>query len=250
MGKKNVCVAFSTQKGGAGKTTLTVLIASYLYYMKGYSIAVVDCDYPQYSIARMRERDIRMATDDEHYKALAYEQFTRLDKKMYPVITSVPDKAAETVRALVEMDKYDLIFLDLPGTVNAEGILYTLSKMDYIFCPISADRVVLESSLRFASRINEKLIVSGKSNIKGLHLVWNLVDGREKTELYEVYEQVIAELGLDVLKTFLPDSKRFRRELSAGHRPLFRSTMFPADRALIKGSNLDALAEEIIDIIK
>ena len=148
------------------------------------------------------------------------------------------------------MDKYDLIFLDLPGTVNAEGILYTLSKMDYIFCPISADRVVLESSLRFASRINEKLIVSGKSNIKGLHLVWNLVDGREKTELYEVYEQVIAELGLDVLKTFLPDSKRFRRELSAGHRPLFRSTMFPADRALIKGSNLDALAEEIIGIIK
>lgn len=148
------------------------------------------------------------------------------------------------------MDKYDLIFLDLPGTVNAEGILYTLSKMDYIFCPISADRVVLESSLRFASRINEKLIVSGKSNIKVLHLVWNLVDGREKTELYEVYEQVIAELGLDVLKTFLPDSKRFRRELSAGHRPLFRSTMFPADRALIKGSNLDALAEEIIGIIK
>ena len=114
MGKKNVCVAFSTQKGGAGKTTLTVLIASYLYYMKGYSIAVVDCDYPQYSIVRMRERDIRMATDDEHYKALAYEQFTRLDKKMYPVITSVPDKAAETVRALVEMDKYDLIFLDPP----------------------------------------------------------------------------------------------------------------------------------------
>ena len=72
----------------------------------------------------------------------------------------------------------------MPGTVNAEGILYTLSKMDYIFCPISADRVVLESSLRFASRINEKLIVSGKSNIKGLHLVWNLVDGREKTEQY------------------------------------------------------------------
>lgn len=103
MGKKNVCVAFSTQKGGAGKTTLTVLIASYLYYVKGYSIAVVDCDYPQYSIVRMRERDIRMATDDEHYKALAYGQFTRLDKKMYPVITSVPDKAAETARALVEM---------------------------------------------------------------------------------------------------------------------------------------------------
>lgn len=53
-----------------------------------------------------------------------------------------------------------------------------------------------------------------------------------------------------MLKTFIPDSKRFRRELSAGHRPLFRSTMFPADRSLVRGSNLDALAEEIIGIIK
>lgn len=249
MKKKNVCVAFSTQKGGAGKTTLTVLTASYLYYVKGYSVAVVDCDYPQYSIARMRERDIRMATEDDYYKRLAYEQFTRLDRKMYPVITSVPEKAAETARTLVEKDRYDLIFLDLPGTVNAEGILYALSQMDYIFCPVSADRVVLESSLRFASRIGEKLVATGRSNIKGLYLVWNMVDGREKTELYEVYEQVIAELGLKMLKTFLPDSKRFRRELSAGHRPLFRSTMFPADRALVRGSHLDALVEEIAEIV-
>ena len=50
MEKKNLCVAFSTQKGGAGKTTLTVLVASYLHYVKGYGVAVVDCDYPQYSI--------------------------------------------------------------------------------------------------------------------------------------------------------------------------------------------------------
>ena len=54
MEKKNLCIAFSTQKGGAGKTTLTVLVASYLHYVKGYDVAVVDCDYPQYSIAEMR----------------------------------------------------------------------------------------------------------------------------------------------------------------------------------------------------
>ena len=33
-------VAFSTQKGGVGKTTFTVLAASYLYYLKGYDVAV------------------------------------------------------------------------------------------------------------------------------------------------------------------------------------------------------------------
>lgn len=249
MERKNLCIAFSTQKGGAGKTTLTVLVASYLHYVKGYDVAVVDCDYPQYSIAEMRERDLQMATEDDHYKRLAYEQFTRLNKKMYPVVKSIPEKAAETARALQNKGKYDFIFFDLPGTVNKEGVIYTLSLMDYIFSPISADRVVLESTLRFGSRLKEKIIVTGKSRIKGLHLIWNLVDGREKSELYKVYEQVIADLGLKVLRTFLPDSKRFRRELPATHKALFRSTLFPADRTLLKGSNLEALIDEILDIV-
>lgn len=55
--KTPLYVAFSTQKGGVGKTTFTVLVASYLYYLKGYDVAVVDCDYPQHSIAGMRKRD-------------------------------------------------------------------------------------------------------------------------------------------------------------------------------------------------
>ena len=45
-GKTPLYVAFSTQKGGVGKTTFTVLAASCLHYLKGYDVAVVDCDYP------------------------------------------------------------------------------------------------------------------------------------------------------------------------------------------------------------
>ena len=37
--KTPLYVAFSTQKGGVGKTTFTVLAASYLYYLKGYDVA-------------------------------------------------------------------------------------------------------------------------------------------------------------------------------------------------------------------
>ena len=44
MAKDPIYLAFSTQKGGAGKTTLTVLVASYLHYVKGYDVAVIDCD--------------------------------------------------------------------------------------------------------------------------------------------------------------------------------------------------------------
>lgn len=57
MKKKPVFIAFSTQKGGVGKTTFTVLTASYLHYACGYNLIVVDCDYPQFSINAMRQRD-------------------------------------------------------------------------------------------------------------------------------------------------------------------------------------------------
>ena len=133
--------------------------------------------------------------------------------------------------------------------VGVSGIHRLLSNMDYIIAPISADRVVLESTLRYMTVVNDVIRKTGVSNIKGTYLVWNMVDGREKSELYEVYEQVIAELGLQVLKTFIPDSKRFRRELSAGHRPLFRSTLFPADRSLLRGSNIDALTDEVLTLL-
>lgn len=249
MEKEPVYLAFSTQKGGAGKTTLTVLVASYLHYVKGYDVAVVDCDYPQHSIAGMRQRDLKLALEDNHYKALAYEQFTRLGKKAYPVVESSTERAIDDADRITEQAAFDLVFFDLPGTVNNPSVIRALSNMDYIIVPISADRVVLESTLRYMTVVNDVIRKTGVSNIKGTYLVWNMVDGREKSELYEVYEQVIAELGLQVLKTFIPDSKRFRRELSAGHRPLFRSTLFPADRSLLRGSNIDALTDEVLTLL-
>ena len=38
---KEIFVAFATQKGGIGKSTVTALAASYLHNVKGYNVAVV-----------------------------------------------------------------------------------------------------------------------------------------------------------------------------------------------------------------
>ena len=249
MKKQPVYLAFSTQKGGAGKTTLTVLVASWLHYVKGYNVAVIDCDYPQHSIAEMRQRDIKLALENEHYKGMAYEQFTRLNKKAYPVIESSTQKAIDDAERITGQADFDFVFFDLPGTVNNPSVIKALSNMDYIIAPISADRVVLESTLRYMTVITDMVKKTGVTTIKNMYLVWNMVDGREKSELYEVYEQVIAELGFNLMKTFLPDSKRFRRELSPLNKPLFRSTLFPVDRSLLKGSNIEELTDEILSLI-
>lgn len=60
MKKEPLFVALSNQKGGVGKSTLTVLLASYFHYHKAKNVLVVDCDYPQHSMMTLREWDIKM----------------------------------------------------------------------------------------------------------------------------------------------------------------------------------------------
>ena len=249
MEKETLFISFATQKGGMGKTALTVLTASYLHYVKGYNVAVIDCDYPQHSIVEMRERDVEQVKNNPYYKQLAYIQFKNLQKKAYKVEESNAADAIAVAEGLRRENDLNFIFFDLPGTLNTKGVVKTLAMMDYVFIPVSADRVVLESTLQFATTIHDNLITTGKTNIKELFLVWNMVDGRERTELYEAYDNAIAELGLQVMQTVIPDTKRFRREMTETKRPVFRSTLFPVDKSLVKGSNIEELVSEICSIV-
>ena len=109
-------------------------------------------------------------------------------------------------------EEYDIVLFDLPGTVNNQGVAKTVSLMDYIFCPVAADKLILESSLAFAMKVRDEIMTLPDSSIKEMHMVWNLVDARERTELYDRYEEVFEEQLLPTLKTRLPDTKRYRRE--------------------------------------
>lgn len=251
MKKETIYVAFSTQKGGVGKSAFTVLAASYLHYTKGLNVAVVDCDYPQYSIHALREREKKQIESDEFYREMVVNHFAALNKKSYTILCSKADSAIAQSQEFLANDpkEYDVVFFDLPGTVNTKGVIETLSSVDYIFTPIIADRFVLESSLNFASKLNEAIVINQSNRLKGIHLFWNLVDGREKTDLYSIYEEGINSLGLSVLKTTIPDTKRFRKEMSLDKRVPFRSTLLPADRRSLKSTNIKELIDEICSII-
>ena len=168
-------VAFSTQKGGAGKTTLTVTVASYLYYCKGLKVLVVDCDYPQYSIDEMRKREKMLLDLSPSFKKTFSDTLVRTKLKPFPVLVCPPEEAMSKVKELVESgDDIDIVFFDLLGTVNNRGVVTVANCMDMIVVPISADKVVLESSLAYALKLQEWL-TTGKSQLKGVHMLWNMV---------------------------------------------------------------------------
>ena len=81
---------------------------------------------------------------------------------------------------LLPQGDFDYVFFDLPGTINNEDLIHSLAGMDYLVAPISADRVVMESTLNYAVVVKEHIMGREKSRMKGLYMLWNMVDGREK----------------------------------------------------------------------
>ncbi|AZA95654.1 ParA family protein [Chryseobacterium shandongense] len=249
--KRTLKISFSTPKGGVGKSTITALVASVLHFRLGYNVLVMDCDFPQHSLASMRERDLKTIMQNDYHKRAAMKLYQSINKKAYPIISCKAENALTTAEEYIKSSPVtpDITFFDLPGTANTKGVLTTLRAMDFIFSPISADRLVMESTLSFTKAFLG-LPESHESNKEQkMWLFWNLVDGREKTGLYEAYQRVINELNLLVMETKIMDSKRFRKETDDTENYVFRSSLLPAEPQLLKATRMDLFFEEFLKIV-
>ncbi|WP_418219363.1 ParA family protein [Chryseobacterium glaciei] len=250
--KKPLKISFSTQKGGVGKSTFTTLVASLLHFRLGYNVLIMDCDFPQHSLGKMRDRDMKTVMQNEYHKKAALKLYQQINKKAYSIIRCKADDALEKAAEHVDDSAlhFDFIFFDLPGTANTSGVLTTLKVMDFIFSPITADRLVVESTLSFATAL---LKLAGTVSVEAEQsywLFWNQVDGREKTTLYDAYQTVIKELELNVMQTRIMDSKRFRRETEESGNYIFRSSLLPPEEKLMRMTRLDLFIQEFLKIVK
>ncbi len=248
--KETLKISFSTQKGGVGKSTMTTLLASVLHYRLGFNVLVMDCDFPQHSLTNMRERDKKTIMQNDYHKRAAMKQFQTINKKAYPIIKCKAENALEKASEYVSRSAVqpDVIFFDLPGTANTKGVLTTLKTMDFIFSPITADRLVVESTLGFTKAFLQLPKTTEGNEKQELWLFWNQVDGREKTGIYDAYQSVIKELNLPIMGTRIMDSKRFRKETDDTAGYVFRSSLLPAETQLMKITKMDLFVEEFLKI--
>ena len=251
MNKRPLFVALSNQKGGVGKSTMAVLLAGYFHYVTGKRVVVVDCDYPQYSVNGLRGRDVKNLEKSETLQKMLYEQHERTGQKAYAVLTATAETAHETVgKYLAGIEEpVDIVFFDMPGTVNSKGVLKSIIHMDYVLTPIIQDRMVMQSSLSFLLALKDFIQQNPDMPLKEIRMFWNRMDGRVSKRLSYQYGLLFKELGLKALDTVIPDMERYGRETSPEERILFRSTLFPPSGKLLKGSGLDTLAGEIECII-
>ena len=246
-----VRIAVCNQKGGVGKSTFTTLLASHLHYSLGRDVLVVDCDYAQWSIHAQRERELAAVEQSDYYKLMMVRQFRLTGRKLWPVVRCMPADAGTEVGRFLSSSGYrpSIILYDLPGTVNAEGVIASLSSLDRLFVPIKADKVVMESTLSFARTLHLTLVQNGAVRLAGVHLFWTMIDRRERTPLYGQYEEVIRQLGLPLMRTHVPYRSKFNKELLADGTGVGRSTLLAPERSFAADAQLDALASEILSIL-
>lgn len=157
-------VTFANQKGGVGKTTLCVTFANYLV-AKGVRVVIIDCDF-QHSILKCRKADLKKYGEElVPYEIWAYE----------------PD-SKEAMTSLIEKlhndPELDVVLMDSPGSLHAEGLVPMFVNSDIIVVPFHYDLVTIPSTASFLLFLDLLRQAVGEGMNAQLFIIPNLNDNR------------------------------------------------------------------------
>ncbi len=136
MGESKIIVVCN-QKGGAGKSTLCMLLANYL--VKEFHLpvgAIIDTDF-QKSIVKKREEDKKI------YKGTVITD-------PYQVVSYSLSNNSQIPAFIQQLRQIGLTYIiDTPGSLNNNGVFAFLALADYIICPFNYLVLTLNSTTEF-----------------------------------------------------------------------------------------------------
>jgi len=163
-------VIIGNQKGGAGKSTLTLLLANYLSIIKKRKVTVIDMDYQQ-SIAQKYEK-AKLLENEPPYEVIAagLEHFP----SMFEIFR---DTASH------------IILIDLPGKLDDNGLISVFASAELVLCPFAYDEFSFDSTILFS-------VVLRKINPKASFVfIPNRIKGNVKYETQVEVELQLAKFG-------------------------------------------------------
>lgn len=231
-------ISFFSAKGGTGKTTFNILLASYLKYELGKRVLVLDFDLPEYNLSFNRKRDILY---------LKEQGFPYNKEQFYP-IEEVEDLSEANLKAVAIMLKkmesdFDYILLDFPGSFTEDDAICRLSPIsviDKVVIPVELDPMNIASMKTLAKIFQEE----GQETL----LFFNRVHGKEKKSQYDAIREWFREEGIHISNHQVKMSIAMKRE--EGNGIFLRSTTrFPLKEIRERNPDIIGLFNEVIGYV-
>lgn len=129
-------ILIGNQKGGSGKSTLTLLLANYLTGIRHSKVSVVDLDTHQ-SISKKAAK-AKILENEPLYDV------TTADIKHTPLLLEVLNRTP-----------HQLVITDLPSQLSDDGLIPIFRSAQLILCPFNYDEFSVQATLLFASVIKK-----------------------------------------------------------------------------------------------
>lgn len=188
-------ISLAHRKGGVGKTSITLHLATALATQKGYKVLVFDTDSQQ-SAYKYREFE----------KANVYNG----QEPPYPIERIQPKYLFDDLRH--NRDKYDVIFIDVPRMTEAADdsqLATTITYCDYVLIPIVAGELEGLSTLEFIKLVQGIEKHKIERDIEFVYYGF-LNKKNRRIENAEAVEYM-KNMGVPMFKNALPDVKALSR---------------------------------------
>ncbi|MCB9194597.1 MAG: ParA family protein [Flavobacteriales bacterium] len=180
-------ISFISRKGGSGKTTNAINLATSLYDMKK-KVLLVETD-PNYTLISTRKIDV--------FKHKLSED------KLYPIIASTDDEVATELEKLLPINAYDFIIVDSAGKTTDQGIkeLCLVSDMVIITTSLTQNDLLVAyqtvKDLKPAEKLNKKL---------KLYILPNRIHSHTRIK---TIKDTLSNLDVRMFDSFVPQKKMF-----------------------------------------
>lgn len=226
-----VIIAFATQKGGMGKTTLSVLVASTLHYRRGINVAILDVDGAQLSVYNQRLREAKQLQNDEEAAARLQAQIAS-GIQPFVIKAGNPDQVPALLAELP--GDVQLVLLDMPGNIDVEGYETAIKNVDYLIVPMETSEYSVTTGIGYINAIREIDLLP----VDRLRVIWNKYKPSRDAEIADMLEERFKTMGLACLQSRVPQRDSYQDSTN-------RSTLFPMPANYLRNSGLKDLFTEI-----
>lgn len=199
--RKSIYTAIVSPCGGTGKTTLTVMAASYLHYQQGYRLAVVDCTS---QIQRLRQMEID-AIGQTPYMQESIKMLYPDDKKAYRIeVPTVKQAITKAEELQIKDERLEFILFDMPALLSVENTCELLSRMDFVIFTFSDSTLSTDRTKRFIEAFYELVITIGKGTVKAIYLLETMVGDDTPGESSSKAKELADITGAILMTTRIP----------------------------------------------